>query len=104
LWQSGTVTDLIAADVYEVALVDKNIGFPKRIARWAGTVIAGVLQAESMAPTLSDLVIMRGGGELRRITVTDVGALANLHDQLQLELETTTPEAFARSWELPLPR
>jgi len=95
------MSDEVAADVYQVELVDRPLAPLQRAARWGGTLVAGLLDGADLAPALSDIVIRRDGRELRRLTGGDVGDLRQLHGTISLELETLTPEAFAASWELP---
>jgi hypothetical protein len=89
-----------ASDVFEIVMVDREDGALKRVARWGGTLVAGLLDGSSMSPALSELAIRRDGVDLRRVTASDVGDLQNLHTRLLHELETSTPEEFAASWEL----
>ncbi|MBF4572388.1 hypothetical protein ITJ64_07660 [Herbiconiux sp. VKM Ac-1786] len=92
--------DRRAAEVYDVVMVDREGGPLRRAARWGGTLVAGLLDGGTMAPAVSELVIRREGVELRRITPSDVGELSNLHERILLELETSSPEEFAASWDL----
>ena len=101
LWQAGGMDERVAAEVYDVVMVDREGGPLRRAARWGGTLVAGLLDGSGMAPAVSELSIRADGVELRRVAANDVSELADLHDRILLQLETTTPEEFAESWELP---
>ncbi|NQX34983.1 hypothetical protein [Herbiconiux sp. VKM Ac-2851] len=90
-----------AAEVYDVVMVDRDGGPLRRAARWGGTIVAGLLDGSGMAPAVSELSIRSDGVELRRVAANDVSELADLHDRILLQLETTTPAEFAESWDLP---
>ncbi|MCS5714287.1 hypothetical protein NVV95_06930 [Herbiconiux sp. CPCC 205716] len=93
----------VAAEVYDVVLVDRLGGPLQRAARWGGTIVAGLLEGSGMAPAVSELSIRSAGVELRRVSAVDLNELADLHDRLLLQLETTTPAQFAETWNLPTP-
>ncbi|GLK16204.1 hypothetical protein [Herbiconiux flava] len=102
------MSDRVAAEVYDVVMVDRRGGPLRRAVRWGGTVAAGLLDGSGVAPAVSgnapavlELSICSDGVELRRVAASDVTGLADLHDRMLLQLETTTPEQFAESWELP---
>lgn len=98
------MTERVAADVFRVVEVERQLRAPARAWLWVRTVAAGLAGAETSAPAISDVVFFRGDVELRRLEVSGVAELEAVIGGILLELETSTPEQFAASWELPAPR
>ena len=87
-----------ASEVYRVA------GEPRRrnAVRWAATLVLGLLDAGSDAPSVSEVVIRRLDGSLvRRLPAGDVRAFETQLSEVSDDVASLDAVSFAQKWIAP---